>query len=78
MTRQCSRTGCAEPATTTLAYQYARAQVWLDDLTPERDPHRYDLCERHTGTLSVPNGWRLEDRRSRRVLSYTSSVRLAG
>jgi len=63
MQRQCSRTGCAEAATVTLTYQYGRAQVWLDDLTDEREPHGYDLCERHSARLSVPNGWRLEDRR---------------
>lgn len=52
--------------------------VWLDDLTASRDPHDYDLCERHTDRLSVPNGWRLEDRRSRRVLVFAASRRLAG
>ena len=46
------------------SYQYARSLVWLDDLSDERDPHSYDLCQRHTARLSVPNGWRLEDRRA--------------
>ena len=50
--------------------------VWLDDLADERDPHNYDLCERHTGRLSVPNGWRLEDRRTRRQLVYAGGSRL--
>jgi hypothetical protein len=63
MARQCSRTGCASPASATLQYQYGRALVWLEDLTPERDPHDYDLCDRHAARLSVPNGWNLEDRR---------------
>ncbi|MDP2291896.1 MAG: DUF3499 family protein [Actinomycetota bacterium] len=78
MSRQCSRTGCAEAASVTLSYQYARSMVWLDELTDERDPHSYDLCQRHTARLSVPNGWRLEDRRTRRELVSASSVRLAG
>jgi len=78
MSRQCSRTGCAEAATVTLSYQYARSIVWLDDLTVERDPHTYDLCQRHAARLSVPNGWRLEDRRSRRELVYAAASRLAG
>lgn len=69
MTRQCSRTGCASPAVATLTYQYGRSQVWIDDLAPERDPHSYDLCERHAGRLSVPNGWSLEERRAQRVLA---------
>lgn len=78
MRRQCSRSGCAEEAVSTLTYQYARSQVWLDDLSAERDPHGYDLCQRHTARLSVPNGWRLEDRRSRRRLAYSVVPRLAG
>jgi len=68
MTRQCSRTGCASPAVATLTYQYGRSLVWIDDLAPERDPHSYDLCERHAARLSVPNGWSLEERRQQRVL----------
>jgi hypothetical protein len=59
--RQCSRPGCAEPATVTLTYQYASAVVWLEDLHVEREPHNYDLCQRHAAHLSVPHGWRLED-----------------
>jgi len=62
--RQCSRSGCAEAAVITLTYQYARSAVWLDDLSAERDPHAYDLCRRHGARLSVPHGWRLEDRRT--------------
>lgn len=76
MNRQCSRTGCALPATSTLSYEYARSIAWLEDLSGERDPHSYDLCERHTGRLSVPNGWRLEDRRSRRELAASGGARL--
>jgi hypothetical protein len=52
--------------------------AWLEDLTSDRDPHSYDLCERHTGRLSVPNGWRLEDRRTRRELVTAGSRLLAG
>jgi hypothetical protein len=61
--RQCSRTGCSERAEVTLTYHYGRSQVWLDHLSAERDPHAYDLCDRHAGRLSVPSGWSLEDRR---------------
>ncbi len=63
MTRHCSRTGCAERATVTLTYQYGHAQVWLDALSADRDPHAYDLCERHAARLTVPQGWSLRDRR---------------
>ncbi|MEN9823546.1 MAG: DUF3499 family protein [Ilumatobacteraceae bacterium] len=78
MRRQCSRTGCAEEAIATLSYQYARSIVWVDELAAERDPHNYDLCQRHTARLSVPNGWRLEDRRVRQQLAFAASPRLAG
>ena len=78
MHRQCSRTGCAAPAEATLSYQYGRSLVWLEDLSSERDPHNYDLCQRHAARLSVPNGWRLEDRREGARLLVMSSHRLAG
>jgi hypothetical protein len=63
VTRQCSKTGCSDDATVTLTYHYSHAQVWLDALSPERDPHAYDMCARHAGRLTAPNGWQLIDRR---------------
>lgn len=78
MARQCSRTGCAAHAEATLTYQYGRSLVWLDELAPERDPHSYDLCHRHALRLSVPNGWRLDDRRPGRHLVAATDQRLAG
>jgi len=62
--RHCSRTGCSESAAVTLTYEYSLAQVWLDDLFAERDPHAYDLCDRHAGRLSAPHGWQVRDRRA--------------
>jgi hypothetical protein len=47
----------------TLTYHYARAQVWLDELLAERDPHAYDLCDRHARRLTAPQGWQVRDRR---------------
>ena len=61
--RQCSRTGCSEAATASLTYDYAHAMAWLDPLHAERDPHAYDLCDRHAARLSPPQGWQLRDRR---------------
>lgn len=61
--RQCSRSGCADAAAVTLSYHYGQSQVWIDHLTPEREPHMYDMCDRHAGRLSVPRGWHLDDRR---------------
>ena len=40
----------------TLTYQYSHAQVWLDELAPERDPHAYDMCDRHSSRLTAPRG----------------------
>jgi hypothetical protein len=65
--RQCTRPGCSDNAAYTLAYHYGQSQVWLDDLLSERDPHAYDLCERHAGGMSVPHGWHLDDRRGHRA-----------
>ena len=76
MARQCTRQGCVHSATVTLTYQYARSSVWLDDLSLERDPHSYDLCDQHANRLTAPSGWHLEDRRQR-VLVYNPG-RLAG
>ena len=63
MARQCSRTGCSEAAAVTLTYQYSLAQVWLDGLATDRDPHAYDLCHRHADRLTAPQGWHVRDRR---------------
>lgn len=62
-TRQCSRPTCSDAATATLAYDYGRAHVWIDDLLDERDPHAYDLCDAHAARVTVPQGWQLRDRR---------------
>lgn len=73
--RQCSRPGCSEDAAATLTYHYDRGTAWIDALTRERDPHGYDLCERHAGRVTVPKGWSLEDRR---VATFAVLDRLAG
>jgi hypothetical protein len=64
--RQCSRSGCADAAAVTLSYHYGSSQVWIDYLTPEREPHMYDMCAQHAERLSVMRGWHLEDRRGAR------------
>jgi hypothetical protein len=43
---------------------YGGRLVFLDVLSTTRDPNDYDLCARHADRVRVPNGWRLEDRRS--------------
>jgi hypothetical protein len=64
MTRSCARPGCGDSATATLSYRYATSTVWVTELADEPDPSTYDLCRRHSATLTVPRGWRLEDHRS--------------
>jgi len=75
VTRQCSRPGCSEPAQATLTYVHSSASAWLDALTEERDPHGYDLCERHAGRVTVPRGWHFLDRR---VPTLVLAERMAG
>ena len=64
--RQCSRSGCSDTAAVTLSYHYGQSQVWIDRLSPERDPHMYDLCHQHAERLTVPQGWHVDDRRGAR------------
>jgi len=66
MTRQCARPGCRAVATATLAYDYQQRITWLDPLVDEAHPMSYDLCHDHAQAMTVPRGWRLEDRRARR------------
>jgi hypothetical protein len=47
----------------TLTYDYRGQAAWLDRLSPEAHPMTHDLCDQHAESLSVPQGWRLEDRR---------------
>jgi len=63
MTRQCARPGCSQPAVATLTYDYGHQAAWLDRLSPESHPMTHDLCDTHADRLSVPQGWRLENRR---------------
>lgn len=70
MSRSCARPTCGDPATATLAYDYRGATVWVDDLAPDDHPMTHDLCTRHADRLSVPHGWRLEDRRHRLLATF--------
>jgi hypothetical protein len=63
VSRHCSRPGCSEPACATLTYVYSISRAWLDELLDERDPHAYDLCQRHADRVKPPHGWQLLDRR---------------
>lgn len=41
----------------TLTYVYADSTAVLGPLATYAEPHCYDLCEQHAGTLTVPRGW---------------------
>lgn len=56
-TRQCSKTACSRPATSTLTYVYAEQTAVLGPLATFAEPHSYDLCEDHATKLTAPRGW---------------------
>jgi hypothetical protein len=73
MSRQCARPTCSQQASATLTYHYGNQTVWLERLAIETHPMTHDLCDAHADRLSVPQGWRLEDRRE--VASFVSRIR---
>jgi hypothetical protein len=63
MNRACARPACGHPAAATFVYDYQARTTWLDALAGEAHPMSYDLCAAHADALTVPQGWRLVDRR---------------
>ena len=55
--RACSRVSCRAIATMTLTYIYADSTAVLGPLATVAEPHSYDLCDKHSARLTVPNGW---------------------
>ena len=55
--RACSRVSCRSVASMTLTYIYADSTAVLGPLATFSEPHSYDLCEKHSARLTVPNGW---------------------
>jgi Protein of unknown function (DUF3499) len=41
----------------TLTYVYADSTAVLGPLATYAEPHCYDLCQQHAGSLTVPRGW---------------------
>jgi Protein of unknown function (DUF3499) len=60
--RQCARSGCSAVATATFTFDAQLQTVWLD-APRDGNARAGELCERHAGTLTPPQGWRLDDRR---------------
>ena len=57
--RICSRVSCRSVASMTLTYIYADSTAVLGPLATFSEPHSYDLCEKHSARLTVPNGWKV-------------------
>jgi len=56
------RPGCDRPAEARLSYDTISCQVWLDQM-PDRLGPVQEICQFHAARLTVPRGWRLNDRR---------------
>ena len=41
----------------TLTYIYAESTAVLGPLATFSEPHSYDLCDKHSARLTVPQGW---------------------
>ncbi|XKH55628.1 DUF3499 domain-containing protein [Citricoccus nitrophenolicus] len=57
--RQCSKTSCQSAALATLTYNYADSTVVLGPMSRLAEPHTYDLCEKHSRSMTAPKGWEL-------------------
>lgn len=55
--RVCSRASCRSVGSMTLTYIYAESTAVLGPLATFSEPHSYDLCDKHSARLTVPNGW---------------------
>lgn len=57
LSRQCSKTGCTKPSTSTLTYVYADSTMVIGPLATFAEPHSYDLCADHAARMTAPRGW---------------------
>ena len=57
--RRCSRTSCNERAVAILSYNYSEQVAHLSPIAGMVEPHTYDLCLRHSQSLTVPVGWKI-------------------
>jgi hypothetical protein len=55
----CSKVACSDEASSTLTYVYADSMAVLGPLSLVAEPHSYDLCYRHSQSLSAPQGWQI-------------------
>ncbi|TFC19239.1 DUF3499 family protein [Cryobacterium algoritolerans] len=57
--RPCSRVACPDESVATLTFDYGDSMAVLGPLSLVREPHSFDLCERHARLTSAPQGWQL-------------------
>jgi hypothetical protein len=57
--RDCSKTGCSRPATSTLTFVYDDSTVVVGPLARISEPNAYDLCRDHATRMTAPRGWEL-------------------
>ena len=43
----------------TLTYIYSESTAVMGPLATFSEPHAYDLCDKHSMRLTVPNGWKV-------------------
>jgi hypothetical protein len=55
--RDCSKTGCARPAVSSLTFVYEDSTLVVGPLARTADPNAYDLCEEHAAKMTPPRGW---------------------
>lgn len=72
--RVCQRAGCRQSAAVTLSFRYDARQASLTDLSGEKHPACYDLCDGHADHLVVPRGWERLDRRTPGTTAPPSDV----
>ncbi|MGI6785068.1 MAG: DUF3499 domain-containing protein [Gleimia sp.] len=57
--RACSRPTCNQPAVASLTYDYAESTAVLGPLPTHREPHAFELCEKHANNFTAPRGWQV-------------------
>ncbi|MBG6058489.1 MULTISPECIES: DUF3499 family protein [Cryobacterium] len=57
--RPCSRVACPDESVATLTFDYGDSMAVLGPLSLVREPHSFDLCDRHARLTSAPQGWQL-------------------
>ncbi|WP_240613421.1 DUF3499 domain-containing protein [Brachybacterium endophyticum] len=57
--RDCSKTGCADPAVSSLTFVYEDSTLVVGPLARTADPNAYDLCETHAARMTPPRGWEM-------------------